>query len=287
MANLKDIRTRISSTESTKQITSAMKLVSAAKLRKAQNSIIKMRPYSAKLKQIMQDLSSDASLAKDNPLTKKISAEKALIIPITSNKGLCGAFNSNVIKKTLYTFNKSGNADLFTIGKKATEHFTKRSKIKVIKSSDDIWDNISWDYIANIAEIIIELYKSENYNSVIIIYNKFKSTATQLTVSEKFLPLQADELNETNNSKEELEYILQPSKEVIMSEMIPKSLKTQFFKAILESNASEHASRMTAMHQATDNATEIIKELKLSYNKARQAAITNEIIEIVGGADAL
>jgi len=174
MANLKDIRTRISSTESTKQITSAMKLVSAAKLRKAQNSIIKMRPYSAKLKQIMQDLSSDTSLTKDNPLIKKISAEKALIIPITSNKGLCGAFNSNVIKKTLDSYTKLGNADLFTIGRKATEHFTKRSKINVINSSDDLWDNISWDYIAKVAEDIIELYKSENYNSVIIIYNQFK-----------------------------------------------------------------------------------------------------------------
>jgi F-type H+-transporting ATPase subunit gamma len=287
MANLKDIRTRISSTESTKQITSAMKLVSAAKLRKAQNNIIKMRPYSGKLNQIMKDLSSDASLIKDNPFTKQISAEKSLIIPITSNRGLCGAFNSNVLKKTAIVQSEVENADYFTIGRKASEHFNKRTKFNVIESIDDVWDNISWDYVSEIADKIIELYKSEKYSKVILVYNQFKSAATQFVISESFLPLQTEVEGDDIKEKEEIEYILEPSKELIMSELIPKSLKTQFYKAILESNAAEHAARMTAMHQATDNATELIKDLKLSYNKARQAAITNEIIEIVSGANAL
>jgi len=264
-----------------------MKLVSAAKLRKAQNSILKMRPYSGKLNQIMKDLSSDTSLTKDNPFTKEISAEKSLIIPITSNRGLCGAFNSNVLKKTAIVQSEVENADYFTIGRKASEHFNKRTQFSVIESFDDVWDNISWDYISEIADKIIEHYKSEKYSKVILVYNQFKSAATQFVISESFLPLQTEVESDDNKENEEIEYILEPSKELIMSELIPKSLKTQFYKAILESNAAEHAARMTAMHQATDNATELIKDLKLSYNKARQAAITNEIIEIVSGANAL
>lgn len=290
MANLKEIRTRISSTESTKQITSAMKLVAASKLRKAQDSIEKMRPYSQKLNEIMGDISSGETLNDvDNGLLKNHeNADKTLIVTIAANKGLCGAFNANVIKKTtqLAQENLDNKVDIITIGKKATEVLSKNSQLNHIDKYDDLLDDINWEDASDIASKFIDKYKSGEYKKIVLVYNKFKNAATQIVQDENYLPIEKLS-SESAEKQDETEYILEPSKEIILDQIIPKTLKIQFYKAILDSNAAEQGARMTAMHQATDNATEIIKELKLSYNKARQAAITNEIIEIVSGANAL
>ena len=289
MANLKEIRTRISSTESTKQITSAMKLVAASKLRKAQDSIEKMRPYSQKLNEIMGDVSAGVDMDDDNKLmTPNTEANKALIVTIAANKGLCGAFNANVIKKTtqIAKQNFDSNVDVITIGKKATEILSKNNQLNHIDNYDDLLDDINWEYASDLASQIIEKYKSGNYKKIVLVYNKFKNAATQIVQDENYLPIE-NIASESAEKQKSNDYLLEPSKEVIINEIIPKTLKTQFYKAILDSNAAEQGARMTAMHQATDNATELIKELKLSYNKARQAAITNEIIEIVSGANAL
>lgn len=292
MANLKEVRTRIDSVKSTRQITSAMKLVAASKLRKAQNAIMALRPYSNKLQEIMGNL-GDSINTEENPYLRKDEPEKVLIIPFTSNKGLCGAFNSNIIKWTAryidenYSKQKSeGNLHLLTVGKKATEFFSKRD-YQVDASHDYIYDELSFENVAKIAIQVMEAFKEKEYDRVELIYNKFINAASQTVMTEQFLPLEPPASAEDEKHELGVDYIFEPDKETITEELIPKSLKIQFYKALLDSNASEHGARMTAMHQATENATQLVKELQLSYNKARQEAITNEILEVTTGAEAL
>ena len=285
MANLKEIRNRIASVSSTMQITSAMKMVSAAKLKKAQDAITAMRPYSDKLTELIQDLSASADTDQPNPYTVVRQEEKILLVAITSNRGLCGAFNTNVIKETLRLSKEEfegKTVELVTIGKKGSDILSKSLPFK--SSHDDVFDNLTFDNTAKVAESIMEAFAGSEYDKVALIYNRFKNAATQLITIEPFLPIvsQSSE-EETSNG----DYIFEPSQAEIINELLPKSLKTQLFKAIRDSLASEHGARMTAMHKATDNATELRDQLKLTYNKARQAAITNEILEIVGGAEAL
>ena len=285
MANLKEIRNRIASVSSTMQITSAMKMVSAAKLKKAQDSIIAMRPYSIKLTELIQSLTSSNSLDADNILSVKREINNILIVAITSNRGLCGAFNSNILKEVQFLIKdkfKSSKVSIMTIGKKGTEFFTKKNL--VYSSHDEIYDNLNYENVSSIAQKIIDSFIDGSFDKVILVYNQFKNAATQIIKSEGFLPLE----NETSDQNPEVNnYIYEPSEELVLKELIPKSLKIQLLKSIKDSIASEHGARMTAMHKATDNATELRDQLKLSYNKARQAAITNEILEIVGGAEAL
>ena len=284
MANLKEIRNRISSIGSTMQITSAMKMVSAAKLKKAQDAITAMRPYSSKLTELLQNLSATLDSDAGGAYSKQREVSKILLVVVTSNRGLCGGFNSSVIKET--TQNIAANyqdvdVDLLTIGKKGNDILSK--SYPVIDARNDIFDNLTFDYVAEVAEKIMNLYSDETYDKIEIIYNRFKNAATQIPQVEQFLPIKPVE-GDTNASAD---YIFEPSKEKIVLELIPKSLKTQLYKAVRDSFAAEHGARMTAMHKATDNATELRDELLLTYNKARQAAITNEILEIVGGAEAL
>ena len=282
MANLKEIRNRISSVSSTMQITSAMKMVSAAKLKKAQDAITAMRPYSNKLTEILQGLSS--SIDSDNKYAQKRSVKKVLIVSITSNRGLCGGFNSNIFKKSTElassVYNDS-DVSFVAIGKKGNDFLQKSFNVE--SNHIDIFDNLNMDSVSLIAESLMEKFVNEDFDKIDIIYNKFKNAATQVVVNEQFLPISDIEEDANNNS----DYIFEPSKSEIIEELIPKSLKNQLFKAIRDSWASEHGARMTAMHKATDNATELRDQLKLAYNQARQAAITNEILEIVGGAEAL
>ena len=284
MANLKEIRNRISSIGSTMQITSAMKMVSAAKLKKAQDAITAMRPYSSKLTELLQNLSATLDSDAGGAYSKQREVSKVLLVVVTSNRGLCGGFNSSVIKETTQNIvaNYQGvDVDLLTIGKKGNDILSK--SYPVIDVRNDIFDNLTFDYVAEVAEKIMKLYSDGTYDKIEIIYNRFKNAATQIPQVEQFLPIKPVE-GDTNSSAD---YIFEPSKEKIVLELIPKSLKTQLYKAVRDSFAAEHGARMTAMHKATDNATELRDELKLTYNKARQAAITNEILEIVGGAEAL
>ena len=285
MANLKEIRNRIGSVSSTMQITSAMKMVSAAKLKKAQDSIIAMRPYSIKLTELIQSLTSSNSSDADNILSVKREINNILIVAITSNRGLCGAFNSNILKEVQFLIKdkfKSSKVSIMTIGKKGTEFFAKKNL--VYSSHDEIYDNLNYENVSSIAQKIMDSFIDGSFDKVILVYNQFKNAATQIIKSEGFLPLE----NETSDQNPEVNnYIYEPSEELVLKELIPKSLKIQLLKSIKDSIASEHGARMTAMHKATDNATELRDQLKLSYNKARQAAITNEILEIVGGAEAL
>ena len=280
MANLKEIRNRISSVSSTMQITNAMKMVSAAKLKKAQDAIVAMRPYSNKLTGILQDLSS--SIDSDNVFIQNTEANKTLIICITSNRGLCGGFNSNIIKKCIsLASNKNQEVSFLCLGKKGSDILSKRHN--VILTKNEIFEDMSFENVKEIADLLIQKFVDEEFEKIQIVYNRFKNAATQIITNEQFLPiLPADDQQENNQN-----YIFEPSKLEIVNELIPKSLRTQLFKALRDSYASEHGARMTAMHKATDNATELRDELKLTYNKARQAAITNEILEIVGGAEAL
>ena len=284
MANLKEIRNRISSIGSTMQITSAMKMVSAAKLKKAQDAITAMRPYSSKLTELLQNLSATLDSDAGGAYSKQREVSKVLLVVVTSNRGLCGGFNSSVIKET--TQNIAANyqdvdVDLLTIGKKGNDILSK--SYPVIDARNDIFDNLTFDFVSEVAEKIMKLYADGTYDKIEIIYNRFKNAATQIPQVEQFLPIKPVE-GDTNASAD---YIFEPSKEKIVLELIPKSLKTQLYKAVRDSFAAEHGARMTAMHKATDNATELRDELLLTYNKARQAAITNEILEIVGGAEAL
>lgn len=288
MANLKEIRIRISSVESTKQITSAMKLVAASKLKRATDAITTMRPYAQKLGEILQDLSSGTD-TEGNIYGEQRAADKVLIVPITSNRGLCGAFNTNVIKRSelllkeeYSTQNKLGNVHFFTIGRKSSEYFKKHG-FNVVASNDNIWNHLDWANVIELANQVINYFVDGEFDRIELVYNQFKNAATQILTTEQFLPV---EIKETEGEAQN-DYIMEPSKEVIVNELIPKTLKTQFYKALLDSFAAEHGARMTAMHQATDNASEMVKDLKLTYNKARQATITNEIIEIVSGADAM
>lgn len=285
MANLKEIRNRISSVSSTMQITSAMKMVSAAKLKKAQDAITAMRPYAEKLTYLLQDLS--ASLEGD--VAGKYSEERAvnnvLIVAITSNRGLCGAFNSNVIKEInqlVQTKYAGKKVDFLTIGKKGNDILRKSSE--VIQNNSSVFDNLNYENVAEIAEYLMQLFADKKYDRIELVYNQFKNAATQIVMKEQFLPIVSQASQASNTSTD---YIFEPSKEEIILELIPKMLKTQLYKAVRDSFAAEHGARMTAMHKATDNATALRNQLKLTYNKARQAAITNEILEIVGGAEAL
>jgi F-type H+-transporting ATPase subunit gamma len=285
MANLKEIRNRIASVSSTMQITSAMKMVSAAKLKKAQDAITAMRPYSDKLTELIQDLSVSAETDQPNPFTAVRQEEKILLVAITSNRGLCGAFNTNVIKETLRMSKEEfegKTVELVTIGKKGTDILSKSLPFK--SSHDDVFDDLTFDNTAKVAEGIMEAFAGSEYDKVVLIYNRFKNAATQLITVEPFLPIVSESSEEETSNGD---YLFEPSQSEIIDELLPKSLKIQLFKAIRDSLASEHGARMTAMHKATDNATELRDQLKLSYNKARQAAITNEILEIVGGAEAL
>ena len=285
MANLKEIRNRIASVSSTMQITSAMKMVSAAKLKKAQDAITSMRPYANTLTELIQKLSGSMDGDTQNLYTQVRPKQSVLIISITSNRGLCGAFNTNIIKKTRQLVDKefkNQKVSLITIGKKGSEILNKSGK--VISSYDSVFDNLTYNSVSNIAEIVMNHYEKKTFDQVVLVYNRFKNAATQIIEAEPFLPIVAEKKSENNSN---VDYIFEPSKSEIISELLPKSLKMQLFKALRDSFASEHGARMTAMHKATDNATDLRDQLKLTYNKARQAAITNEILEIVGGAEAL
>jgi len=294
MANLKDIRIRIASVKSTQQVTSAMKMVSAAKLRKAQDAIIQMRPYAEKLNEILTSVSSNLSSDVDNKYAGRKTEGKILIIAITSNRGLCGGFNSNVVKRTseLLTVDfkeqaKKNNVDIFAIGKKAVDGL-KSKGIKVTISYPDFYDKMNFATVSEIAQTIMDSYAHGDYDHVELVYNQFKNAAVQNLVNEQFLPVKPikPEVSKSKSASN-LSYLFEPSMQEIVVTIIPQSLKIQFFKAILDSVAAEHGARMTAMHKATDNAFELIRELKLNYNKARQASITNEILEIVSGANAM
>ena len=285
MANLKEIRNRIASVSSTMQITSAMKMVSAAKLKKAQDAITAMRPYANKLTELIQNLSGSLDGEGQNPFTAQRAEEKILIISITSNRGLCGAFNANIIKETL-RLSKEDYAgktiEIMGIGKKGSDILSKTLPIK--SRHDAIYDNLSFGNVAEAALLAMDAFAEAHYDKILLVYNQFKNAATQVVTTEQFLPIVAEK-DITQSSIPD--YIYEPSQSAIINELLPKSLKMQFFKAVRDSFASEHGARMTAMHKATDNATELRDQLKLTYNKARQAAITNEILEIVGGAEAL
>jgi F-type H+-transporting ATPase subunit gamma len=288
MANLKEIRNRIASVGSTMQITSAMKMVSAAKLKRAQDAVVQMRPYANKLKEILGNLSSSLDLS-ENAFATSREVNNVLIVAISSNRGLCGGFNNNIIKKVNLMMNEdfsNANVQLLCLGKKVTDAF-RRSPLRIenkVFGVEDIFADLNFDNSSIIANTVMEQFLEKKYDKVIVVYNSFVNAATQVVKSEQFLPV-IPTISEDGTSTGD--YIFEPSKEEIVEELIPKSLKVQFYKGLLDSNASEHGARMTAMHKATDNATELQKSLKLSYNKARQAAITNEILEIVGGAEAL
>lgn len=290
MANLKEIRTRIASVNSTRQITSAMKMVSAAKLRKAQNAILELRPYAIKLHEILGHVvNASGTSAQDNPFKRTDKVERVLIVIIASNRGLCGAFSTNVVKRALelieekYQHLSSENkVDIITIGKKAND-MLKARKIHISASHHEIYEKLDFKTVSILANEVMDQFKTGFYDEVYLIYNEFKNVGVQMLATELFLPVQLAEEKTTHES----DYIFEPNKVEISDKLIPYALKIQFYKAILESNAAEHGARMTAMHKATDNATELLKELRLNYNKARQAAITNEILEIVGGAEAL
>ena len=285
MANLKEIRSRITSVSSTMQITSAMKMVSAAKLKRAQDAITQMRPYANKLSELLQNLSSNLDSSDSSIYSKQREVNNVLIVAITSNRGLCGGFNANIIKKTKLIIEESypkAKTSIISIGKKSSEHF-KKNGYEVISTHDDLYNEISFSAVSKIAEEIMTVFVNGEYDRVYLVYNQFKNAATQNVMQESFLPVQ----NENDKTTQKTDYIFEPSQTKIVNSLIPKSLKTQLFKAILDSHASEHGARMTAMHKATDNASELKKDLTLTYNKARQAAITGEILEIVGGAEAL
>ncbi len=290
MANLKEVRIRIASVQSTQKITSAMKMVSASKLRRAQNAILKLRPYSSKLNEILESISGNHTENSNNAFAEYRTVEHVTLVLISSNRGMCGSFNSNVIKMGLNLIHgkyasqfESGKLSIITIGKRVTEYFTKRD-YPVIHSNTAITENPNYDSANELSSMIMENFVLKKTDFVEIIYNQFKNAATQVLINEQFLPIkQKQNHNITTNT----DYIYEPSKELILEQLVPKILRLQFYKGILDSVASEHGARMTAMHKATDNAGEMIKSLKLSYNKARQAAITNEISEIVSGANAL
>ena len=284
MANLKEIRNRISSVSSTMQITSAMKMVSAAKLKKAQDAITAMRPYADKLTELLQGLSATLDADSGSKYSNQREVNNVLIVPVTSNRGLCGAFNSNIIKQVQQLIDKDfagKKVSIFAIGKKGNDAYSKKGVVVANESS--VFDDLTFENVAQIAETLMQKFVSGEYDKIILVYNKFKNAATQIIMTEQYLPIVPIEQDANVN----LDYIFEPSKVEIVEQLIPKSLKTQIYKAVRDSFASEHGARMTAMHKATDNATELRDQLKLTYNKARQAAITNEILEIVGGAEAL
>ncbi len=291
MANLKEVRNRISSVGSTMQITSAMKMVSASKLRRAQNSVIALRPYSSLLSKVISNIMEDETELMESPYGRNKKTDKVLLLVLTSNKGLCGGFNANIIKETKKVFERISQedkyikVDIISCGKKSSEFFLKQKGIDVIKTYDSIWDDLTFEKATLITEEIMKMFINHQYDRVEVVYNKFKNASTQIISQETFLPLKS--LNEDNEKQISKTYIFEPSREEIIYNIIPQALKIQLFRCFLDSFAAEHGARMTAMHKATDNAQNLLKELKLSYNKARQAAITNEIIEISSAAEAL
>lgn len=285
MANLKEIRNRIVSIKSTMQITSAMKMVSAAKLKKAQDAIIAMRPYSSKLTELLQNLSTTLDSEIGGAYTNQREVSKVLLVVITSNRGLCGGFNSSIVKETIKNIQENYSnvsVDIIGLGKKGTD--VLRKEYNVVETNTEIFDDLTFANSAEIAEKLMTSFVDGTYDKIQIIYNQFKNAATQLPQVEDFLPIVSVAEGKSNSNTD---YIFEPSKEEIILELIPKSLKMQLYKALRDSFAAEHGARMTAMHKATDNAKELRDDLLLTYNKARQAAITNEILEIVGGAEAL
>lgn len=291
MANLKEVRNRITGVNNTMQITSAMKMVSAAKLRKAQDAVTQMRPYSLKLQEILSGLSTGLDTS-ENTYGRSGNTNNVLIVAITSNRGLCGGFNSQVIKRVnrMITEQYSGkNVTVLTFGKKAedafrkTEYFIKGTLLP--RHTNEIFDHLDFEHAAAAATKIMDAFKAKQFDKVVLVYNHFKNAASQIVQEEQFLPIMP--IESESGAAAHNDYIFEPNKQEIVHDLIPKSLKTQFYKALLDSFAGEHGARMTAMHKATDNASEMLKELKLTYNKARQAAITTEILEIVGGAEAL
>ena len=285
MANLKEIRNRIASVSSTMQITSAMKMVSAAKLKKAQDRISSMRPYATKLTELIQNLSANMGDVGENSYTTVRPEKNILVIAITSNRGLCGGFNANIIKETLRLGRedfKAKKVNVLGIGKKGGDILSKTQTMK--SRHDSLFDDLNFEDTALVAVEVMEEFKKGIYDKVLLVYNRFKNAATQLVTVEQFLPIVAAK---SSSEKQSGDYLYEPSQTAIVNELLPKSLKIQLFKALRDSLASEHGARMTAMHKATDNATELRDQLKLTYNKARQASITNEILEIVGGAEAL
>ncbi len=288
MANLKEIRTRISSVQKTKQVTAAMKMVSAAKLKKAQDAILQIRPFADKLHEILSNLTGSLANSDDNLYGAERKPEKVLLVAISSNKGLCGGFNANVIKQvtilagtTYAEQNQRGSLHILAIGKQAYEIL--RKQFNVVGEYNHVYDNLSFENVSAIASSVMEEFVKGKYDRVDIVYNQFKNAGVQILTTEQFLPV----IQPEEELSSQTEYIFEPNQEEILGELIPKSLKTQFFKAMLDSFASEHGARMTAMHKATDNASDLIQDLNLTYNKARQSAITNEILEIVSGANAL
>ena len=285
MANLKEIRNRIASVSSTMQITSAMKMVSAAKLKKAQDAITAMRPYSDKLTELIQNLSSSIDGVTQNPYTEQRPVQNVLVLVITSNRGLCGGFNSNVVKavsKKISTVYANKKVSIVTLGKKGNDILQKNFEIET--NNNEIFDELTFSNASAIADLFMADFTSKKYDKIEVVYNRFKNAATQIVTTETLLPIvsEQDDQNVTGT-----DYIFEPTQVDIVQELLPKSIKMQLFKALRDSFASEHGARMTAMHKATDNATELRDQLKLTYNQARQASITNEILEIVGGAEAL
>jgi len=290
MPNLKEVKTRISSVTSTQQITKAMKMVAAAKLRRAQNSIIQMRPYAEKLSEILANVSQGLDHEEGNHYGVVREAEKILIIAVTSDRGLCGAFNSNIGKRTLNLIEESysiqhqtGDVHILTIGKKGKDFFKSRG-FSVIDTFTESFSDLSFVTVNKAADFAMNAFRNSTYDRVELVYNEFKNIATQLIRIENYLPLKPEN---TNGSTTSIDYIFQPEKVTLVEEIIPKSLKIQLYKAVLESNASEHGARMTAMDKATENAGDLLRDLQIMYNRTRQAAITKEILEIVAGAEAL
>ena len=290
MAGLKEIRTRIASVKTTRQVTSAMKMVSAAKLKKAQDAILQIRPYADKLHQILTSLSASLENVEESPYTQQRDPEKILIVLITSNRGLCGGFNTNISKKAVEFVRsnyseqlKHQKVDFICLGKQGERQLKHREMI-VSANRNEIFDDLTFDNVSSLAAGIMKSFVKGEYDRVDLVYNQFKNAAVQVQTTEQFLPVLMEEREEEHAI---FDFIYEPSKEYIIKELIPRSLKIQFYKALLDSHAAEHGARMTAMHQATDNATELLKELTLQYNKARQATITGEILEIVSGAEAL
>lgn len=290
MPNLKEVRNRITSVSSTQQITSAMKMVSAAKLRRAQDAVTRLRPYSAKLREILENLSASLDASEGGQFSVKREPNKILLVAITSNRGLCGGFNANIIKlanrlmqEEYAEQHKKGQVKMITIGKKGSDYFKKNPGM-VVSSHNEVFDNLVFETVAPVAQSIMDAFANGSYDKVVLLYNQFKNAAVQVPTNEGFLPVEPPS---SGKSSSQTDYIFEPEKNAIIQDLIPKSLKIQLYKALLDSLAAEHGARMTAMHKATDNAKELLKDLKLSYNKARQAAITNEILEIVSGANAL
>ncbi len=290
MDSLKEVRNRITSVNSTMQITKAMKMVAAAKLRRAQDRIIQMRPYAKKLNELIAQVSQGTEVGASSPYTQVREVKNVLIVMVTSDRGLCGAFNTNVIKAAVAFINENypvqlekGNVSVLSLGKKGSEAFTRRG-LKVDNEFTDIFQRLSFDTAKEAAEKVMTAFAEGTYDEVVLVYNEFKNVATQIIRTEKILPLVSEETEEKSSNTD---YIFEPSEEEIILELIPKAIKLSVFKAVLDSNASEHGARMTAMDKATENGGELLKALKIEYNRSRQAAITKEILEIVGGAEAL